>query len=334
MSKPYYKIQYKSEIEADVLIYGVIGDSWFEESITAKRFVSEFKELEKTCSRVNIHINSPGGSVFDGLAIFNAIQQSKVQIHTYNDGLAASMGAIILLSGGTVHSAKNALVMLHSPMGGVYGTEKDIQNYLSVLEKVKGSLVSCISSKSGAKPEDIEKKYFDFADHWLTAEEAKNEGFIDEIESNEAKVPENVSSMSYTDIVNEFDSLMRSPRRVNILSWFNNLFDKKENEMNLSELIKVCNLDSNSTEADVIVFVQTLVSNSTELETVRNDLETERDSHAETKNQLDEAKKQIENLKKAPGDKTIDVTKKTDDDSSRVTSDRLSKDDIELFKNI
>ena len=128
MNKSNYKIQYKSEIEADVLIYGVIGDSWFEESITAKRFVSEFKELEKTCSRVNIHINSPGGSVFDGLAIFNAIQQSKVQIHTYNDGLAASMGAIILLSGGTVHSAKNALVMLHSPMGGVYGTEKDIQN--------------------------------------------------------------------------------------------------------------------------------------------------------------------------------------------------------------
>lgn len=76
MDKTYYKIQNKTATAVDVLIYGIIGDSWYSESVTAKRFVSDFKNLEKECSRINVRINSPGGSVFDGLAIFNAIQNS------------------------------------------------------------------------------------------------------------------------------------------------------------------------------------------------------------------------------------------------------------------
>lgn len=340
MKQPYYKIENKSGQEADILIYGVIGDSWWEESVTAKRFVTDFKELEKTCSRINIRINSPGGSVFDGLAIFNAIHSSKSEVHTYNDGLAASMGAVILLAGKTVHTAKNALLMLHSPMGGVYGTAKDIQNYLTVLEKVKGALIECICTKTGKGQKEIENKYFDFNDHWMNAEEAMAENMIDEIEDRDAKVPENVTGMSYSDIVNQFGELMKpETRRINVLTWLNNLLSntKTEDDMNLTELKKVCNLDEKTQEQDVLVHIQNLVAEhaamKTEKKTAENSLKTEQEAHAETKKRLFDTQEQVKNLKKLPGDVSRELNKETDDTATSVVNG-LSKEDIEFFKNL
>ncbi len=340
MSKPYYKILNKADKEADILLYGVIGTSWWEESVTAKRFVMDFKELEKTCTRINIHINSPGGSVFDGLAIFNTVQQSKTEIHTYNDGMAASMGAVILCAGGTVHTAKNALMMLHAPMGGAYGTAKDIQNYLTILDKVKNSLISCLESKTGKKTEDIEKAYFDFNDHWLTADEAKKEGFVDEIEEKEVKLPENITSMAYSDIVNQFDDLMsKSPKSFNVVSWFNNFFtNKTDDEMNLSELIKVCNLDAKSSETQVLEHIKNLVSGHDALkadkEKAEGDLKAEQDAHAATTQKLTEANSQIENLKTGPGATSPDVTKPTDATTQEETEGFLNEKDVELFNKL
>lgn len=333
----YYKIQNKSDCEADILIYGVIGSSWYEESVTAKRFVTDFKELEKTCSRINIRINSPGGSIFDGLAIFNAIYNSKKDIHTYNDGLAASMGAVILLAGSTVHSAKNALLMLHSPMGGAYGTAKDIQNYLTVLDKVKNSLISCICSKSSKEAKDIETLYFDFEDHWLSADEAKTEKFIDEIEEREAKVPENISNMAYSDIVNQFGNLMTSDaKRFNVLNWLNNLLtNKTDDEMNLSELARVCNLDDKASEKDVLEHIKNLFSENTTLktekETAEKTLKSEQDAHAETKTKLEGAESQVENLKKGPG---ADTTKVIETPTNKSDQYFLNKTDVEFFNKL
>lgn len=335
--QPYYKIQNKSGDEADILIYGVIGNSWFEESVTAKRFVTDFKELEKTCSRINIRINSPGGSVFDGLAIFNTIYNSKKDIHTYNDGLAASMGAVILLAGSTVHSAKNALLMLHSPMGGTYGTTKDIQNYLTVLDKVKNSLISCICSKSGKETKDIEARYFDFEEHWLNANEAQSEKLIDEIEEREAKIPENISNMAYSDIVNQFGNLMNpEAKRFNVLNWLNNLLtNKTDDEMNLSELIKVCNLDAKASEKDVLEHITHLTSANSALkaekDTAEEALKTEKDTHAVTRQTLTETLNQVEALKKGPGAETNSVIETP---STKTNMDFLNKNDIEFFKKL
>lgn len=338
MKQPYYKIQNKSEKEADILIYGVIGDSWWEESITAKRFVIDFKELEKTCSRINIKINSPGGSVFDGLAIFNTIQNSNIDVHTYNDGMAASMGAVILLAGKTVHSARNALTMLHSPLGGAYGTAKDIQNYLTVLDKVKNSLILCICSKSGKKSEDIEAKYFDFEDHWLTADEAKTENFVDEIEEREAKVPANITNMAYSDIVDQFSEIMKpEAKRFNVMNWFNNLLpiNKNDDEMNLSDVITVLNLDPKTSEKDVLEYIKNLsVENTTiitERDQARTDLKAEQDAHAVTQTTLVDVQSQVEILKKGPGAETNDIM---ENPTNKPNMDFLQKTDVEFFKKM
>ncbi len=120
----------------DIYIYGIIGSSWFNEDgsdTTAFDFVPEFKALEAKYDRINIRINSPGGSINEGLPIFNAILQSPKDIHTYNDGLAASMAAIILEAGKTRHAAKNAITLLHSPMTSTAGNVKDQQESIDVL---------------------------------------------------------------------------------------------------------------------------------------------------------------------------------------------------------
>lgn len=228
----------------------------------------------------------------------------------------------------------------HSPLGGVYGTARDIQNYLTVLDKVKGSLITCICTKSGKTQEDIESKYFDFEDHWLSADEAITENLIDEIEEREAKVPENITSMTYSDIVNQFNDLMKpDPKRFNVLSWLNNLLTntKTNDEMNLSELIKICNIDAKASEQDVLEHIKNLITENTTLktekETAENALKTEQEAHEATKTELSEARQQIENLKKAPGDRSDEVKKETDD-TRKETVDRLSKEDIEFFANL
>lgn len=191
----------------DILIYGAIPsmepDSYKMKN-TAERFVQDFKALEKDYDRINIHINSPGGSVFHGFPIFNAIASSKKDIHTYNDGLAASMGGLLLLAGKKVHSAKNSLLMIHSASGLAIGNAQAMRETAEMLEKYDGIIAQHFASKSGKSVTDIQSKYLNGKDHFLTAEEALSEGFLDMIEDYESEdaPPSNIADMAYEQVLN------------------------------------------------------------------------------------------------------------------------------------
>jgi len=207
-NKYYDIIQNKATKSAEVLIYGVIGESWWEESITARRFVRDFKNLEKDHDIINVRINSPGGSVFDGLAIFNALSSSSKEIHTYNDGMCASMAAVLLLAPKpeNVHPAINSLLMLHSPSTGAWGNRLVLENALEVLDKVQKVLVTSVCEKTGLDEAEVEKKYFDFKDHYFTAEEAQAEGLYAQVEDYEAEnVIQNAASLKFSDLVKLFE---------------------------------------------------------------------------------------------------------------------------------
>lgn len=205
----YYDIiRNKATKTAEILIYGVIGESWWEESITARQFVRDLRDLEKDHDIINIRINSPGGSVFDGLAIFNAITASTKDIHTHNDGLCASMAAVLLLAPKpeNVHPAKNSLLMLHSPSTGAWGNRQALENALEVLDKVQKVLITSICEKTGLDETEIEKKYFDYKDHWLTASEAEESGLYTQVEDYEAEnVPQNASTLKLSDLIKLFE---------------------------------------------------------------------------------------------------------------------------------
>ena len=128
MQQPFYSIQLnQSEQIAEIRIYGLIGKDERNEGNTAKQFVSDFQALEAAANTIHIRIKSPGRSVLDGLPIFNAIRASQKEVHTYVDGIAYSMGAMIALAGHTVHMASGSLLMLHNVSGMEFGNAKTLR---------------------------------------------------------------------------------------------------------------------------------------------------------------------------------------------------------------
>ena len=98
---------------ADILIYEDIGDGWLG-GISAKTFADELKKL-KNLTQLNVRINSPGGAVFDGLAIYNTLKKHKANVTVSIDGLAASIASVIAMAGDQITMAENALMMIHDP---------------------------------------------------------------------------------------------------------------------------------------------------------------------------------------------------------------------------
>ena len=128
-----------------------------------------------------LYINSPGGSVSAGLAIFDTMRYIKCDVTTICIGLAASMGAFLLSSGtkGKRYALPNAEVMIHQPLGGFQGQASDIQIHAKHIQRIKNKLNKILSENTGKDIKDIEKDTD--RDNYMTAEEAKTYGLIDQI---------------------------------------------------------------------------------------------------------------------------------------------------------
>ena len=173
------KIQAKNKT-AEIWLYGDIGDSMWYESISAKQFVDELKKAGAV-SDIRIHINSPGGEVFDGLAIYNSLKSHPARVEVEIEGLAGSIASVIALAGDTVKMAGNALYMIHNPWSFAFGEAKDFREAADRLDVVRGSLLNTyLASVSGSSTSDQVSAWMD-AETWFTAAEARDHGFIDEI---------------------------------------------------------------------------------------------------------------------------------------------------------
>lgn len=173
----WYKIENKAD-KAEIWIYESIGeDFWSGGGVTAKKFQEELAAIK--AKQIDLHINSPGGAVFEGVTIYNLIKQHEASVTTYIDGLAASIASVIALAGDRVVMADNALFMIHNPSGLVMGTSGDMRKMADVLDKIRSTMSGVYSGKSG-KPEDEINTMLD-EETWMTAAEAKEAGFVDEI---------------------------------------------------------------------------------------------------------------------------------------------------------
>ena len=152
-----------------ILLYGHIGR---DEKIDSAAVVAELMDLASRYENIDIRINSMGGEVYAGMAIFNAIRASQANINIYVDGVAASMAGVIALCGRPLHMSKYARLMLHQVSGGIYGTSKDLRAYADQVDALTDTLVDVVAEKSGLKPEEVKEKWFDGEDHWITAQEA------------------------------------------------------------------------------------------------------------------------------------------------------------------
>ncbi len=174
MRKSWYEIKAQGEDEVEVIIYDEIG-IW---GITAKDFIDDFKKIPPTAT-INLRINSRGGDVFDGLAIHNILKRHSGQINVTVDGIAASIASLIAMAGDKIVMPENTFMMIHDPLGFAFGDAEDMRELAENLDKIKSGLVSSYVAKSGQEPEKISELMAD--ETWLTAKEAKDLGFADEV---------------------------------------------------------------------------------------------------------------------------------------------------------
>lgn len=173
-----YKIENKTEEkEPTRYIYDEIG--WF--GVEAGAFAKDLAEIK--ADTIHIRINSPGGNVFDGTAIANAIKASKAKIIIHIDGIAASISSIIALAGDEVYMADNAFFMFHEAWSITIGNADNLRDEADLLDKIDGALANTYVQKTGKGEKEIKKLMR--AETWLTAEEALEMGMIDKIETNE-----------------------------------------------------------------------------------------------------------------------------------------------------
>ena len=165
---------------AEILIYDFIGEDFFGGGVTAKGLIDELNAL-KDITELNVRINSPGGDVFDGIAIHNALQRHKATVNVHIDGLAASIASIIAMAGDTIIMAENALMMIHNPHGFAIGDAAEMRKTGDLLDKAKESLVNTYESRVGENTSRTEIETMMDEETWFTAQEAVESGFADEI---------------------------------------------------------------------------------------------------------------------------------------------------------
>ncbi len=174
LSRSNKKIEDKND-EATVYLYDEI--SWF--GIAADEFVKDFADIK--AKTIHVRLNSPGGSVFDGTAIYNVIKQSKAHTIAHIDGLAASIASVIALAADEVRMSENAFLMAHDPWSIVVGNAAILRDEADLLDKVGGTIAKTYMDKTGKDEAEIRAMMAD--ETWFTAQEALDYGLIDSIES-------------------------------------------------------------------------------------------------------------------------------------------------------
>lgn len=174
-NQSWYSIKAKANDTAEISIYDEIG-YW---GITAKSFSKDLKALGNNLKQINLHIHSPGGDVFDGIAIYNLLKNHPANVTVYIDGLAASMASVIAMAGNEVIMPENAMMMIHKPWGIQGGDAEDMRKYADLLDKVENTLIPAYASKTGKTPEELAEMLS--AETWLNGKECVEQGFADKL---------------------------------------------------------------------------------------------------------------------------------------------------------
>ncbi|ELK1207581.1 ClpP-like prohead protease/major capsid protein fusion protein [Escherichia coli O166:H7] len=159
---------------AEISIYEEIGGF----GITAKQFAEDLKALGDV-SHIDLRIHSPGGDVFEGIAIYNLLRNHPAEITVYIDGVAASMASVVAMAGDRVVMPENAMMMIHKPWGISGGNAGDMRDYADLLDKVETVLVPAYARKTGKSAQEITAMLED--ETWMDGKECLKHGFADEL---------------------------------------------------------------------------------------------------------------------------------------------------------
>lgn len=183
---------YSRLLKDRIIFLGTAIDDGVANSIIAQLL---FLQMEDGKKDINIYINSPGGSVTAGLAIYDTMQFLTCDVNTYCIGMAASMGAVLLAAGtrGKRYALPNSDIMIHQVSGGAQGTASDVERTVEFMFKLKKRLIHILAVHTGKSDEQV--KIDSDRDYYMSADEAKAYGLVDEVVKSrkELKLPESVA---------------------------------------------------------------------------------------------------------------------------------------------
>ena len=165
--------------QAELMIFAAIGD-WEEMGeVSAKAFSADLAKLPASVKRLDIHINSPGGSVFEAQGIYSRLADHRSTKHVYVDGLAASAASIIAMVGHKIFIRANANMMVHLPSGFSMGNADDMRHMATALDSITESMINVYAKRTGLERDEIRSLMA--AETWFSPQDAIDKGFADEI---------------------------------------------------------------------------------------------------------------------------------------------------------
>jgi len=176
-----YRLVAKGTDAAELYLYGAIGGDWFGDGITAKQVADDLKALGKV-KAIDVRINSEGGNVFDGKAIYSLLVENPAKIVVHIDGLAASAASFIAMAGNDIEIAEGAFVMVHDAYGVSFGRAEEMRAYADLLDTVNGTIRDVYVART--KKSDAQVKTWMKDETWFTAKEAVANGFADKMTEN------------------------------------------------------------------------------------------------------------------------------------------------------
>jgi ATP-dependent Clp endopeptidase proteolytic subunit ClpP len=172
-----FQLRAAAKDAVDLILYDVIGEGFYG-GIGAKAIAEALKE-HRNATTINVFLNSPGGDVFDALAIYNTLVRHKARVVVNIDGAALSSASIVAMAGDEIRMAENALIMIHDPWAIFAGTAEEFRAEADRMDKGKETLVATYAARSGRDADAISAEMT--AETWFTATEAVEAGFADEI---------------------------------------------------------------------------------------------------------------------------------------------------------
>lgn len=171
-------------VDGELVLYGFVGDSFWGEGFTAREVLDALAEVGRDAD-IAVRINSGGGYIDDGIAIYNALSAHKGKVTVIVDAMAASSASVIAMAGAERVMRKGAMLMIHDPSGGGWGTARDMERQARVLDKYAASMAGIYADATGESAEDVRADME--AETWLTADEAVARGFATAVNDSKAK---------------------------------------------------------------------------------------------------------------------------------------------------
>lgn len=229
-NKKFYNFENNSNNTANLYIYGTITSwRWDEEDVSAQSFKSDLEALGDI-DTLNVHINSNGGEVFQGIAIYNLLKQHKATINVYIDGVAASIASVIAMAGDKIYIPQTAVMMIHNCSTYAKGNSKYLRKTADDMDKIMEALKASYMSRVKISKDKLQELLDE--ESYLTADECIEMGFADEIIED---IEQNIETAASTNIYNLVMKLKEKDRIIT-----------KTKEINTEEIAeKICqNIDN------------------------------------------------------------------------------------------